>query len=70
MTAKQNKDAFITHYLEDWIPELIAKETIERLNNVIEDYCREQRGICANEANGTFSNYWVEKLRNAKMPEL
>ena len=77
MTAKEEKQNFITHYLEDWIPERLQPETLQRLDEVIESYCREQRELVANEL-----KTWTEDISipnqykindlcmNTDMPEL
>ena len=77
MTAKEDKTNFISHYLEDWIPEIKQGETIERLNEVIESYCREQRHICQTEFDkdsyqDESGKFYVscEDVLNAPMPEL
>jgi hypothetical protein len=73
MTAKQEKENFILHYLDDWIPEQLMPETVQRLNELISSYCKEQREkvlmACKFSSDGQYYYAAKDEILNAKEPE-
>jgi hypothetical protein len=73
ITAKAEKENFILHYLEDWIPERLKPETLQRLDELISNYCKEQREkvltACKFSSDGQYYYAAKDEIVNAKEPE-
>jgi hypothetical protein len=70
MTAKDEKENFVTHYLSDWIPARLMPETLKQLDELISSYCKEQREkvltACKFSSDGQYYYATKDEILNAK----